>query len=78
MNRLPEEVRRAAVEAGRERLTRLIGDTRPERIVVVKASISADVREAARSAGFEGEILELPFPVRQWKAEYVRRLAGAL
>ena len=45
---------------------------------MVKASISADVREAARSAGFEGEILELPFPVRQWKAEYVRRLRSAL
>lgn len=78
VNRLSDEARRAAVAAGRERLAQLIGDTRPERIVVVKASIATDVREAACAAGSEGEILELPFPVRQWKAEYVRRLAAAL
>ncbi len=78
VNRQLREARRDAVGAGRDRLAGLIGDTRPERIVVVKASIATDVRDAARSAGFEGEILELPFPVRQWKSEYVRRLAEVL
>ena len=78
VNRLPDEARRAAVEAGRDRLAGLISETGPERIVVVKASIAPDVRDAARSAGFKGEVLELPFPVRQWKAEYVRRLTDAL
>ncbi len=78
VNRLGEGERRAAVENGRERLVGLIGEVEPERIVVVKASIAADVRGAAEGAGFEGEILELPFPVRQWKSEYVRRLAAAI
>lgn len=78
VNRLSAEVRSAAVEAGRDRLARLLSETRPERIVAVKASIAADVRAAAQSAGFNGELLELPFPVRQWKSEYVRRLAEAL
>ncbi len=78
VNRLGEGERRAAVENGRERLVGLIGEVKPGRIVVVKASIAADVRGAAEGAGFEGEILELPFPVRQWKSEYVRRLAAAI
>ncbi len=78
VNRLLDEARRDTVGAGRDRLARLVVETRPEQIVVVKASIAADVRDAARSAGFAGLFLELPFPVRQWRSEYVRRLADAV
>ena len=78
VNRLAKGARGPAVGAGRDRLARLIGETDPERIIVVKASIASDVGAASRVAGFEGETLELPFPVRQWKSEYVRRLEDAV
>jgi hypothetical protein len=78
VNRLPGRPRKDAVDAGAEPLTALIAATRPERIVVVKASIADAVRRAAAAARFEGGSVELPFPVRQWRQEYVRRLAKAL
>lgn len=78
VNRLPGRPRRDAVDEGIDRLARLISETRPARIVVVKASIAAAVRRAAGAAGFAGEILELPFPVRQWQTVFVRRLASML
>ncbi len=78
VKRLAKEARGAAVGAVRNRLARLIGETDPERIIVVKVSIASDVGAASRVAGFKGEILELPFPVRQWKSEYVRRLEDAV
>ena len=66
------------VAGGQRRLAESIRETRPARIVVVKASIAETVREAAAAAGFTGDVLELPFPVRQWRAVYVRQLAAAL
>jgi predicted transcriptional regulator len=78
VNRLPGRPRKDAVDAGVERLSALISDAKPNRIVAVKATIAATVQQAADRAHFAGEIVELPFPVRQWRAAYVRRLAGAL
>ncbi len=78
VNRMPGRARAGAVDAGVDRLSALIHEVEPERIVVVKASITGAVRQAAAAAGFAGDILELPFPVRQWRAVYVRRLVEAL
>jgi predicted transcriptional regulator len=78
VNRLPDAERRQAVLAGGRALAEVIRDTAPERIVAVKASIGSVVREAAAQAEFAGEIVELPFPVRQWRQVYVQRLADAL
>jgi hypothetical protein len=78
VNRLPGRPRKDAVDAGVERLADLIAEAKPERIVVVKASIASAVRAAAARASFDGDVVELPFPVRQWRAEYVRRLASVL
>jgi len=78
VNRLAPASRRQSVAGGAGRLAELIEQTQPARLVVVKASIGRTVREAAREAGYEREILELPFPVRQWRSLYVRQLAAAL
>lgn len=78
VNRLKERERAAAVAVGVERLTSVIIASEPERIFVVKASIETDVRRATQAARFGGDLVALPFPVRQWRAAFVRKLAAAL
>ncbi len=76
VNRMRGRPRKDAVDDGIRRLAATIRDVKPERIIVVKASISAAVRQAAQAAEFTGEIAELPFPVRQWRLVYVRELSA--
>jgi predicted HTH domain antitoxin len=78
VNHLEAGERARAVAAGVDRLSDVIAETKPDRIFVVKASIARDVRKAAGKAGHTGEIVELPFPVRQWRTAYSRELARAL
>ena len=78
INRLKDRERASAVAAGIDRLVSVIGATRPERIFVVKASIAALVRQAAEAARFDGDLVALPFPLRKWRARFVRELTAAL
>jgi len=78
VNRMEGRSRNETVKAGVERLSRLIAESRPERIFVVKASIAPAVRHAATAAGSDSELVELPFPVRQWRSAYIRELAAAI
>jgi hypothetical protein len=78
VNRLNERERTASVAAGVERLTAVIGATQPERIFVVKSSIETGVLQATQAAHFDGDVVVLPFPVRQWRATFVRKLAAQL
>lgn len=78
VNRLPGRPRKDAVDAGVDRLVDVIRATRPERIIVVKASIGRAVRRAGEAAGYGGDVAELPFPVRQWRSLFVRQLAALL
>jgi hypothetical protein len=79
VNRMPGQERRAEIEAGVDRLAGIIRSTRPEHIVVVKASIESAVGEATRRAGLGSEaVTALPFPVRQWRRAYIRELAAFL
>lgn len=78
VNRLERAERSGAVAAGVTRLADTIRKARPTVIVAVKASIATQVRAAADEAGFDGRLLELPFPVRKWTASYVEGLAAAL
>lgn len=78
VNRLQGPERTVSVTAGVDRLADLIRDERPEQIVAVKASIAAAVKQAMSTADFGGAVVELPFPVRQWRAVYVRELSRAL
>jgi hypothetical protein len=54
---LPGPARRQRIADGIDRLSNLIAETKPKRIVVVKASVAESVTEAAGAAGFKGEIV---------------------
>lgn len=75
VNRLDDAGRKQAVTGGIDRLADVIRQETPRRIIVVKASIAGSVSQAAALAGFEGDIHELPFPVRRWRDRYVGELA---
>jgi hypothetical protein len=78
VNRLEDRERAAAVVAGIERLASVISAAQPERIFVVKASIESTVREAVQAVSFDGDVVVLPFPIRQWRAAFIRKLAAEL
>jgi hypothetical protein len=56
----------------------VIRTVQPNHIVVVGASIAPLVRQAANAARYAGETTNLPFPLRKWRAHFVRELAAAL
>lgn len=79
VNRLPAPERREAVEHGVGRLADLIKREQPEAIVVVKRDIADAVGRAASLAGAGATpLVVLPFPVRQWAAQYVEGLRAFL
>jgi predicted HTH domain antitoxin len=78
VNRMSDRERTQTVAEGVDRLASLIDEARPERILTVKASIAPAVRAAIAKAGVDVELIELPFPVRQWRAAYVRELSAAI
>jgi hypothetical protein len=78
VNRLGDKERQALVSDGVAGLAQIIADVQPEHVIAVKATIDDEVRAAMKVAGIEVDLLALPFPVRQWRAVYVRKLAEAL
>ena len=79
VNRKRGRPRRYAVAAGVTRLKLLIEDTEPDFVVAVKTSLEGPVRQAAQLASFPAARLRiLPFPLYQWREEYVRELARLL
>ncbi len=78
VNRLEDRERASAIGSGVDQLVSLITTVRPERIFVVKKSIAAEVLKAAEAAGHEGEVVALPFPLRQWREKFIQALATAL
>jgi hypothetical protein len=78
VNRLGDKERQALVSDGVAGLAQTIADVQPEHIIAVKATIDDEVRAAMEVAGVEAELVALPFPVRQWRAVYVRKLAESL
>ena len=76
VNQVTPKERRQAVEACIPRLAELIRETRPKHIVVIKKDIAAAVAQAIELAGAKPpQVLALRYPLRQWRAEYVRDLA---
>jgi hypothetical protein len=78
VNRLGPTERRGAVERGIARLAELLKQTSPPQVIAVKRDIADFVRRAQSLTGADTELTALPFPVRQWTADYVRGLAGVL
>jgi hypothetical protein len=68
--------RRYAVAQGVTRLKLLIEEFDPDFVVAVKTSLEGPVRQAAQLAGFPARRVKiLPFPLYQWREEYVREMA---
>ncbi len=77
VNRLRGRPRREAVEARARELAALLAGESPDAVVVVKRSLAAVVREAMSAAHLPPDRLHvLPFPLYQWRSEYVARLSG--
>ena len=76
VNDMAARERAAAVRAGIPRLAGLLAETKPRNVVVIKRDIASVVDEAIDLAGVKRpQVLALPYPLRQWRAEYVRALA---
>jgi hypothetical protein len=79
VNRLPTKERRVLVEQGIGRLAEVIAETRPKHIVVIKTDIAAAVERAIELAGVKPpNVLALRYPLRQYRGEYIARLAELL
>ena len=77
VNRLRGRPRHEAVAARAGDLVDLLRSTDPERVVVIKRSLEPVVRHAIQSAEIPPDRLSvLPFPLYQWRAEYVRGLSA--
>lgn len=76
VNRLRGRPRRSAVSARSGDLAALLAAESPDAVVVVKRSMAAVVRDAMSAAHMPSEHLHvLPFPLYQWRAEYVAQLS---
>lgn len=78
VNRMRGRPRRDAVDDRASGLVPVLRDTRPATVVVVKRSLEGTVRRALEAAGIETELHVLPFPLYQWRAQYVAGLARVL
>ncbi len=58
-------------------LPQVIATAKPKQVVVVKASIARDVERAVAESGVRKppSITVLRYPIRQWRNEYVTKLA---
>lgn len=76
VDRLAGRPRKAAVSERIGHFVELLRDTEPKAIVAVKRDLSAVVRRAMADAGAPVDRLRVvPFPLYQWRREFVRGLA---
>jgi predicted transcriptional regulator len=79
VNWLAEPEWSQVVDDGVRTLADLLRDARPMRVIVVFRRVAPAVRKAARLAGLDDRTIDvLPFPIRQWRAVFVRQLAGII
>jgi len=77
VNRMSGRPRREAVASRTADLVELMRATNPARVVAIKRSLEPVARSAMTSAGMNlDRLVVLPFPLYQWRAEYVEGLAG--
>jgi len=77
VDQLNAKERRAVCVAGEARLAQTIKQLRPQEIVVMVKSISRNVQRACVRAGWDGAVLELPYPGR-WVRHRQRFVEGLL
>lgn len=77
VNRMSGRPRREAVASRTADLVELMRATNPARVVAIKRSLESVARSAMTAAGVKRDrLVVLPFPLYQWRAEYVQALAG--
>lgn len=77
VDRLRGRPRRDAVQARVSDLVNLLRDSRPRLVVAIKKDLAPTARQALQDAGLEADRLRvLPFPLYQWRSDYVRGLAA--
>lgn len=77
VNQIDPKERRQVVDAGIPRLAELIRELKPKHIVVIKKDIATAVEQAIELAGVKSpQVLALRYPLRQWRAVFVRDLAA--
>lgn len=77
VDRMRGRPRRAAVQARVSELVDLLRESRPRLVIAIKKDLAPTVRQALRDADLDDDRLRvLPFPLYQWRAEYVRGLAA--
>lgn len=66
------------VNVAESNLAELLPETKPKQIVVIKADIARAVQRAVEEATMRKPptITVLRYPIRQWRAEYVTKLAA--
>ena len=76
VNRMSGRPRREAVATRSADLVDLLRATNPSHVVTIKRSLEPIARAALISAGLEMDrLVVLPFPLYQWRADYVAGLA---
>jgi hypothetical protein len=79
VNRSLGRPRRDAVDAGVAALAELISKLDPDHVIGVKTSLEGPIKAAAALAKFPANrLLILPFPLYQWRMEYVDGLSRFL
>jgi hypothetical protein len=76
VNQLAGRPRREAVAERITDLVELLRESNPATVVTIKRSLESVVRSAMDSAGISlDRLVALPFPLYQWREEYVKGLA---
>lgn len=77
VDRMRGRPRRDAVRARASELVDLLRENRPRLVIAVKKDLAATVRQGMQDADLEGERLHvLPFPLYQWRNEFIRGMAS--
>jgi predicted transcriptional regulator len=77
VDRMRGRPRRSAVQARIGALVELLEQAKPRLVVAIKKDLAATVRQAVEDAGLDADQLRvLPFPLYQWRAQYVSGLAA--
>lgn len=79
VDRMRGRPRRDAVRARASELVDLLRASRPSLVIAVKKDLGATVRQAMEDADLDRDRLHvLPFPLYQWRTDYVRGLAALI
>jgi hypothetical protein len=72
--------RKAAVKSGVAKLALLLAETKPKHVIAIKADVASSVERAVELAGLRKPptVLALRYPLRQYRADFVTRLAAFL